>query len=588
MSFSSNTLPINHALLSCDVCSVLGEGGFGIVYRAWDRQLERFIAVKEYMPSALAVRGDKHCVKVKSADNLETFEAGRKSFLNEARMVARFEHHSVVKIYQFWEENETAYIAMPLYEGKTLRDVLRARTAAPDEAWIKALVLPLLDALTLIHAHQCYHRDIAPDNIIVLEDESPVLIDFGAARRVIGDMTQALTAVLKPGFAPIEQYADSTAVAQGPWTDIYALSAVVHYALVGKAPPTSVARVMNDTYEPLERRLAGRYSAEFLKALDQGLIVSPTARTQTAEQFKTSLFGAENTFLASNNRTFEPTQQIQPSKKLDLITTNNVSPDAEQILSFNPVYITALSTQEKQKTAHSSNNRPPAKSHKTKLALFASTVAATAILLFVFTGPKSPDTFKRPETISAKLSSNEAPRQQLPAPISETTLNLENFHNYLRSRSTQSEPLVVQTSKQRYLVENDKVSFKLNPTADGFVYIFLVNASGKAQLVFPNSSEKNNAVTARTAVNLPRNNNFIASAPLGKSSAVVLLSANKRNFDAILDFPPNDFPEISAKKLKNLDSTGEQARALGVILCATKNPSCEIFSVSRVEFETYR
>ena len=126
-----------------------------------------------------------------------------------------------------------------------------AGAPALDEAALRALLLPLLEALILLHASAVYHRDIAPDNILMPADGSdPILLDFGAARRAIGDRTQTFTAILKPSYAPIEQYAESTALRQGPWTDVYALGAVVHYLLTGQPPPPATARAVVDDYEP--------------------------------------------------------------------------------------------------------------------------------------------------------------------------------------------------------------------------------------------------------------------------------------------------------------------------------------------------
>ena len=139
-------------------------------------------------------------------------------------------------MHQFWKANNTAYMVMRYYPGRTLKEERSCWDAPPDEAWLRRLVLPILDALEKLHLEGVYHRDISPDNIVMLEDGSPVLLDFGSARRVICDRTQALTAVLKPNFAPVEQYADPPVLRQGPWTDLYALGAVVHYMMTGQAP----------------------------------------------------------------------------------------------------------------------------------------------------------------------------------------------------------------------------------------------------------------------------------------------------------------------------------------------------------------
>ena len=205
---------------------MLGVGGFGIVYLAQDHSLEREVALKEYMPASLAARGAGPQITIRSSAFAETYAIGLRSFINEARLLARFDHPSLVKVYRFWEDNATAYMVMPFLQGTTLRDTRRGMPHPPDEAWIKSVITPILSALELLHREGVYHRDIAPDNILLPRDGPPVLLDFGAARRVISDRTQSLTAILKPSYAPIEQYAEMTQLRQGPWTDLYALGAV--------------------------------------------------------------------------------------------------------------------------------------------------------------------------------------------------------------------------------------------------------------------------------------------------------------------------------------------------------------------------
>ena len=281
-----NLLPTGTRLGEFEITDLIGEGGFGIVYVAWDHSLHRRVAIKEYMPAALAARSQGITVSVRSERHRETFQAALRSFINEARLLAQFDHPSLVKVYRFWEANGTAYMVMPRYEGATLKEVLKRLGGAPDEGWLRDLLRPLTAALALIHASQCFHRDIAPDNIIILGDGRPVLLDFGAARRVIGDMTHALTVILKPGYAPVEQYAESSASKQGAWTDIYALAAVVYFCITGKPPVPSVARLMSDQLEPLSRLAALRYSEGFLAAMDRALSVRPEDRPQSMEEFR--------------------------------------------------------------------------------------------------------------------------------------------------------------------------------------------------------------------------------------------------------------------------------------------------------------
>ncbi|HEY0818718.1 MAG TPA: serine/threonine-protein kinase, partial [Rhizobacter sp.] len=287
---NGNTLPLGHRLQEYVIEGLIGEGGFGIVYLARDTQLGRVVALKEYMPSSLATRSDDHQVSVRSMRHRETFELGLRSFVNEAQLLASFDHPSLVKVYRFWEQNGTAYMVMPYYQGPTFKQWLTENGARPDEAWLLSLLHPLIDALEAMHHERCYHRDIAPDNILLLQHSAtqvgrpqavrPVLLDFGAARRVISDATQALTVILKSGYAPIEQYAESTSMKQGAWTDVYALSAVLYAAITGRAPLPSVSRMVTDDLVPAVQVGAGHYTQEFLAAVDKGLSVRPEHRPQ--------------------------------------------------------------------------------------------------------------------------------------------------------------------------------------------------------------------------------------------------------------------------------------------------------------------
>lgn len=294
----SNVLPPGTQLAEFTVSGVIGEGGFGIVYRAEDRALRRTVAIKEYMPSALAARLADTRVVVKSEQHRETFEIGLKSFINEARLLAQFDHPALVKVFRFWAANGTAYMAMPLYEGGTLKQALKRMGTQPDEAWLKKLLVPLLDAIELLHQADCLHRDIAPDNVLMGPGSTestprPVLLDFGAARRVLGgvhgNVTQALTVILKPGYAPIEQYDEIPGMKQGPWTDLYALGAVIHTAIHGRPPPPSVGRLVQDAWVPLSHSAAGRYSAGFLAAVDAVLAARPEARPRSVVQWRAML-----------------------------------------------------------------------------------------------------------------------------------------------------------------------------------------------------------------------------------------------------------------------------------------------------------
>jgi non-specific serine/threonine protein kinase len=264
---------------------VVGEGGFGIVYRARDLSLDRIVAVKEYMPSTLAGRMSSNQIHVR-AQHKGAFDAGLRSFINEARLLAKFSHPALVHVYRFFEENGTAYMVMRYYEGQTFRAFLAEQQSSMNERWLSAMLCPILDVLEMLHAADCFHRDIAPDNVFLQESGMPVLLDFGAARRIIGDMTQALTMVLKPGFAPIEQYADDGAMPQGAWTDVYQLGAMIYLAITGKVPPTAVARMISDPIQMLTQEAYPGYSSQFLQGVHRALSVRPQDRPQSIAELK--------------------------------------------------------------------------------------------------------------------------------------------------------------------------------------------------------------------------------------------------------------------------------------------------------------
>ena len=291
-SGQSGVLAVGTQVAEFEITSLVGQGGFGIVYEAWDHTLERVVAIKEYMPSSLASRQDNGTVVPLSQRHQETFDLGMRSFINEARLLAQFDHPSLLKVYRFWQEKGTTYMVMPLYRGDTLKQALAQRQGDVDEAWLLSVMDGVTQALAVMHGAQCYHRDIAPDNILLLEGSGlPVVLDFGAARRVITDKTQAITVILKPGYAPIEQYAEVPDMAQGAWTDVYALCAVMHVAITGRSPPPSVARLLNDGYQPLasQEALGQRFSQQTLAAVDAGLAVRPQDRLQSMPALRAAL-----------------------------------------------------------------------------------------------------------------------------------------------------------------------------------------------------------------------------------------------------------------------------------------------------------
>lgn len=285
----ANALPSGTRLQGFEILSPLGQGGFSIVYAAMDIALQRPVAVKEYMPGSFASRIDSSQVILRSQRHRTSFDAGLNSFIEEARLLAQFKHPALVEVLSFWEENGTAYMAMPLYTGKTLRQTLRDHPRCANEALLKGWIAPVLDVLEMLHEQQVFHRDIAPDNIIIQPDGSPVLLDLGSARKVATDSEHAPTVVVKAGYAPIEQYAEDKSVPQGPWTDIYALGALLYYAVSGRAPSASVSRMMKDSLVLLSDQPPRGYSREFLAGIDHALALQPEDRPQTISELREAL-----------------------------------------------------------------------------------------------------------------------------------------------------------------------------------------------------------------------------------------------------------------------------------------------------------
>lgn len=278
-----DALRVGTALGEFTITGVIGEGGFGTVYLAHEKTLDRTVAIKEYLPGTIAARSGDQTVVVRSEGNREAYAAGMQSFIREARLQARFSHPAMLEVYRVWEQNGTAYMAMRYYPGESLRD-LRRNTASSitiDEAWIKRILLPVFDAVRELHSQSVLHRDVSPDNILILPSGAPVLLDFGAARMVVAGAAQSLTTVLKPGYAPIEQYAGDGAVEQGPWTDVYGLGAVLYFLAIGNPPPQAVTRMMTDTLRGFDESVAGRYSEAFAAAIKSALAVLPENRLQS-------------------------------------------------------------------------------------------------------------------------------------------------------------------------------------------------------------------------------------------------------------------------------------------------------------------
>lgn len=261
-----------------EIVSVLGQGGFGITYRARDVQLGREVAIKEYLPSALAVRQDGSTVLPRTTKMADDFGWGRDRFVTEGRTLASLHRvPAIVQVFDFLEANGTAYIVMELLSGATLEDRINTGGRLKPEE-VDRILWPLLDGLEQVHAAGFLHRDIKPANILLDAAGNPTLIDFGASRAAMVGRTAAMTAIFTPGYAAAEQM---TSAKQGPWTDIYGLAATIYHAIAGKAPPNAFDRMLDDSYEPLGKLAPAGFSPGLLAGIDAGLTVVARDRPQS-------------------------------------------------------------------------------------------------------------------------------------------------------------------------------------------------------------------------------------------------------------------------------------------------------------------
>ena len=290
---------------------VVGAGGFGVTYRAEDINLGTTVAVKEYFPEQFGTRTSNLQIRPTSEKQSPTFEWGRSSFLQEARILARFRHPSVVRVISVFEANSTAYMVMEFEQGQSFEMWLRDLGRAPHQDELDRMVGPLLDALELMHGESFLHRDIAPDNIIVRSDRSPVLLDFGAARKAVAERSQVLTGMVKQGYSPHEQYA-TDGRHQGPWSDFYAFGATLYRAVTGRPPDESTLRVVEDQLVPAEQAARGSYRSGFLNAINTSLRIRPSERPQDVTQFRSLLRAPASPLDATDAR---PTRSLPDNLK---------------------------------------------------------------------------------------------------------------------------------------------------------------------------------------------------------------------------------------------------------------------------------
>jgi|GEM_PF-3101136 len=267
---------------------VLGKpGGFGITYLGFNQSLETLVAIKEYLPREMVARSaDSLSLSAHSQEDTGAFRYGLEQFLSEARMLAKFDHANIVRVIDFFEDNNTAYLVMHYYQGVNLNEYMIAKGGNLSEQAVIDIMMPILDGLREVHCHGILHRDIKPQNIYLTQSGRPILLDFGNARQALGEKSKSLSVIMTPGFAPTEQY--SRKGCQGPWTDIYGCAATMYYMLTGQVPTDALERING---EPLEgiTSLSNNVSSAVCAAIIEGLSLQGAERPQSIEDFQSLL-----------------------------------------------------------------------------------------------------------------------------------------------------------------------------------------------------------------------------------------------------------------------------------------------------------
>ena len=287
MATSKNqTLPVGYMLQDYIITKVLSTGGFSFVYLAQDMN-KNTVAIKEYLPTGLALREEGATVLLGTDDDAATFKHGLKCFFEEGLALAKIDHKNIVRVTNFFRENNTVYMVMQYERGKSLQDYILSQPEPVNEKFVRRVFSELLNGLREVHAQKLLHLDIKPANIYIRLDGSPVLLDFGSARQTLTQVQSKLSPSYTPGFAPPEQYFERKQL--GPWSDIYSVGASMYSCMMRSAPIAANLRVSEDHLAPAVKVGKGIYTEELLKIIDGCLKLDYMARPQSVFSLQKTL-----------------------------------------------------------------------------------------------------------------------------------------------------------------------------------------------------------------------------------------------------------------------------------------------------------
>lgn len=275
---ANHALPNGYQLEEYTVERQLSLGGFSIVYLATDPE-GRQVAIKEYLPNSLALRGEGEIKPQISADHQGAFRYGMKCFFEEGRALARLSHPNVIRVLNFFRANDTVYMVMEYERGRTLQEFIQKHQGHISERFMRGVFTRMLNGLREVHSHKLLHLDLKPSNVYLRTDNTPVLIDFGAARQTLSTDQPILKPMYTPGFASPEHYGARKDL--GPWSDIYSIGASMYACLAGSAPQAADERLKKDLLTPAMVRWDGQYSDRLLEIIDWCLNVNHLYRPQS-------------------------------------------------------------------------------------------------------------------------------------------------------------------------------------------------------------------------------------------------------------------------------------------------------------------
>ncbi len=401
---SQDTLPKSYLLHWYEIRSLLGRGGYGITYLALDKNLERNVAIKEYLPIDFASRQLDHTVHPLTGEYSELYQWGLERFLKEARTLAKFNHPNIVRVLSVFEHNNTAYMIMEYEQGEDLSKLFKKRSNFSEEELLD-IFIPILDGLSLVHKAGFIHRDIKPSNIYIRDDHSPVLNDFGSARQSSG-RTRTLTSLVTYGYAPFEQYNEGHEI-QGPWTDIYSFGASLYYGITRTKPEDALKRGgailagRLDPYVPVSVLAMSKYSENFLLAIDYALRFRVEDRAQDVLGWTAMLLGQRQAPCLPEN--FSKPKAVVENLDSTVIAPPGffaspqqsiglVKPSTHRLIDSSGRRVTGDKKTAAQTTDAIARSEKPKKSHSTALRMIGVLFSVLSIAAFVFVSNRSTKT----------------------------------------------------------------------------------------------------------------------------------------------------------------------------------------------------